>query len=402
MRVRHSVSVWCLAVAVSSGLAACPAEDPNDGPGRDDDRAEGDAGPDNGDGGPDDGAPPVVVGSAPNGVLPPGTTSTTLAAFTNEPATCKFDTVDVDYDSMASMFSGSDTTHTTEIGGLADGVIAVQFVRCEDLSGNAAAQSAVVSFRVAGGVANILWSDDIQGTSDSLGFDGFGVEHPVGTSVSFSDASGANLSRETDPLGGGGFAMRHFGVFDEGGARAQAGLYGDATPELGMQAAQPEGVWVAQEWYFPAAMDAGGDPYPWLSVWDWHSISAQRTNRWATSPALMLARDGSMELELVWGGPSHAINGNPVRSTIAMPVGRWFDIEMHYEWVDTQSGTIQVWIEGELAIEQTGVQTRAADHAIVETYMKFYGSTQGGTAWEPTPTLKYTRNVRIAGERIWR
>ncbi|HZY02759.1 MAG TPA: hypothetical protein VFF02_04615 [Anaeromyxobacteraceae bacterium] len=49
-----------------------------------------------------------------------------------------------------------------------------------------------------------------------------------------------------------------------------------------------------------------------------------------------------------------------------------------------------------------GVQTRAASHQVVETYVKFYGSTQGGTPWVPTPSLRYTRNVRVADGRIWR
>jgi len=256
------------------------------------------------------------------------------------------------------------------------------------------------------GVApTILWHDAIQpGTDPLLGFSGFGVEHPIGTPVTASDASGANLSRVADPAGGGGWAMRHFGVFDAGGARAQAGLYGDANTVFGEQARRPEGVWVAQEWYFPHAVGAESDPYCWLAVWDWHSIDAgTRGNRWHTSPGLLVARDGSMRLELGWGGPAYDINGDAIRSTIAMPVGRWFDVEMHYQWVASRTGTIQVWIDGQLALEQRNVQTRAASHGVVETYMKWYGSTQdAGCAWGPTPVLKYTRNVRVAGERIWR
>jgi hypothetical protein len=75
---------------------------------------------------------------------------------------------------------------------------------------------------------------------------------------------------------------------------------------------------------------------------------------------------------------------------------------MHYVWADTPSATLTVWIDGQLALEQSGVQTRASSSQIVETYLKFYGSTQGRGAWTPTPSLKYTRNLRIAGERIWR
>ncbi len=254
------------------------------------------------------------------------------------------------------------------------------------------------------GDPTILWRDDIQGTSALMGFDGFGVQHPIDTTVPPADANGANLSRVPDPLGDGS-AMRHFGVFDAGGARSQAGLYGDVNRVFGEQARSPEGVWVAQEWYFPEAIGARGDPYCWISVWDWHAIDVgTRGNRWHTSPGLLIARDGSMRLQLVWGGPAAGVNGGEgPTSTIAMPVGRWFDIEMHYEWVDTPTGTIQVWIDGQLALEQRNVQTRASSHAVAETYMKFYGSTQGAHGpWSPTPTLKYTRNVRVAGERIWR
>jgi hypothetical protein len=116
----------------------------------------------------------------------------------------------------------------------------------------------------------------------------------------------------------------------------------------------------------------------------------------------MLAQDGSMRVQFNWGGPAGNINKASPYSTIALPVGRWFDIEMHYVWADTPSATLTVWIDGQLVLEQSGVQTRASSSQIVETYLKFYGSTQGRGAWTPTPSLKYTRNLRIAGERIWR
>jgi hypothetical protein len=116
----------------------------------------------------------------------------------------------------------------------------------------------------------------------------------------------------------------------------------------------------------------------------------------------MLAQDGSMKVRWEWGGPANSINKTSALSAMAMPVGRWFDVEVHYVWADSPTATITMWIDGQLAIEQSGVQTRASSHTILETYMKFYGSTQGHGPWTPTPSLKYTRNIRIAGERIWR
>jgi hypothetical protein len=254
----------------------------------------------------------------------------------------------------------------------------------------------------AGTGPRILWTDKIQSNVPPWGLDGYGTEHPVGTEVTPSDSNGANFSVVPDPLGGAGLAIRHFAVFDTGGARSQGGLYGDVNTIFGNQAKKPEGIWVAQEWYFPEAISAGGDPYCWINLWDWHSINADRGNRWHTSPGLMLARDGSMRVVWEWGGPAANINQNSKYSSVAMPVGRWFDIEMHYVWSDTPTATLSLWIDGELVLEQSGVQTRDSSHQVVETYLKFYGSTQGRGPWVPTPSLKYTRNVRVAGERIWR
>jgi hypothetical protein len=305
---------------------------------------------------------------------------------------------------MTGALLAAGTTHTAALTGLESGTTYTLYIRCADGSGNTAPSSYPATFRIAASVPTILWRDDIQGASALFGFDGIGVEHPIGTPVTPADGSGANLSRVANPLPGGGHAVRHFGTFDEGGSRAQAGLYGDVNTVFGEQAKRPEGVWVAQEWYFPAAIDANDDPWCWISVWDWHSIDAgTRGNRWHTAPGILVARDGSMRLELVWGGDAGGINGGGVASTLSMPVGRWFDVEMHYEWAATRSGTIQLWIDGALALEQRGVQTRSSTHRVVETYMKFYGSTQGAHGpWSPTPTVKYTRNVRVAGERIWR
>ena len=52
-------------------------------------------------------------------------------------------------------------------------------------------------------------------------------------------------------------------------------------------------------------------------------------------------------------------------STIPFPVGEWFDIEMYYQWT-TGTVTLYLWINGELALEQSGVQTRAASHGNYE------------------------------------
>ncbi|MEW6752788.1 MAG: heparin lyase I family protein [Candidatus Latescibacterota bacterium] len=247
----------------------------------------------------------------------------------------------------------------------------------------------------------MLWKEAIQSAGRPWGFSGIGVEHPIGTTVEPDDANGANLSRVSDPAGGTGYALRHFGTLDQGGSRSQLGIYGDVNTAFGRQAKTPEGVWVAQEWYFPEAVSAAGDRGSWVNLWDWHSVDADRRNRWHTAPGLMLARDGSMRVGWEWGAPARAVNPSSDLSTMTLPVGRWFDVEMHYVWSPSPTATLSLWVDGQLALEQHGVQTRAPSHAVVETYSKLYGSAQGRASWSPTPTVRYTRNLRVAGHRIW-
>lgn len=244
----------------------------------------------------------------------------------------------------------------------------------------------------------ILWRDSIQTGQRPWGFSGLATEYN-GAMVAPNDANGANISRVADPAGGPDYAMRHFAVFGNGGARSQAGLWSFANPAFAGQALSDEGVYVAQEWYFPAALNAGGHWAPWINVWDWHSMGPSGANRWHTSPGMFLARDGTMRFNLGWHS---GLSGNPTSawSTIPFPVGRWFDIEMYYKWT-TGPATLKVWIDGELALEQTVPRTRLGVHNVVETYSKFYGGAPTGTAWSPTPSVRYTRNVRVAGKRIW-
>lgn len=247
-------------------------------------------------------------------------------------------------------------------------------------------------------IAEILWTDDIQSGTWPFGFDCWQVEHPIGTQVDPADSNGANLSHVPDPLGIGGYAIRHFGRFDNGGARSQTGLWSFTNPVFGAQVTSPEGIFVAQEWFFPDTLSADNHNWPWLSPWDWHSTEPGGSNRWYSCPGILLAKDGSMRVRFEWGNTG---GFNPVSdySTIGLPVGEWFDIEMYYQWTYSTT-TISLWINGELALEQSGVQTCDPAHTNVEMYVKFYGNDQGATPWDPTPSIRYTRNVRIGNSRI--
>jgi hypothetical protein len=353
-----------------------------------------------------DTTPPVLSNGAPSGTLPAGTTSTTLSVTTNEAATCKWGTTaSTSYSSMTNTFATTGgTSHSTPLTGLVNGEVYNRYVRCRDASGNASTSSTLVSFSVGSTPsAGILWHDSLQTGSWPYGFDELLTDYPGDDdedSCPPDDANGANLSRVDNPGPGGGYALRHFATFDEPGARSEAGLWSFDNEIFGAQAKSAEGIYVAQEWFFPTAMSAGGDDDAWINLWDWHSTGNGGANRWHTSPGLMLAEDGSMRVKWEWGGPAEAINSGTGLSSIALPVGEWVDVEMYYKWT-TGRTTMYLWINGELALQMPNVQTRASSHTIVEMYSKWYGSTQGGHPWEPTPSVRYTRNLRISNARIW-
>ena len=88
---------------------------------------------------PPDTTPPVRSNGAPSGVLPAGTTQTSLSLATGENAVCRYaTTAGVTYDSMPNTFTTTGgTAHATTVSGLIDGGSYSYFVRCQDTSGNA-------------------------------------------------------------------------------------------------------------------------------------------------------------------------------------------------------------------------------------------------------------------------
>jgi hypothetical protein len=243
-----------------------------------------------------------------------------------------------------------------------------------------------------------LWTDSIQDScaAPPYGFSQIQLERPIGQSVDGSDE--VDLVRVDNPDGGSGFALKHTATFDnQGGSRSQAGIYSFANATFDQLIRSSSGVYIAAEWFFPEKITARDnlDGVPWVNLWDFHSVGSGE--RWDTQPGLMLAEDGSMKVKWNW----RAENPDTAWSEVSLPVGEWFDVEMHYVW-SSSCATLSFWVNGELVLEQQGVKTRGSNHSSVETYMKFYGSANGGNDWDPEPSVKYMRNVRMSASRIWR
>ena len=100
---------------------------------------------------PPDTTPPIRLNGSPSGVLPQGTTQTTISLDTNEDATCRYATTPgVDYGSMAGIFDTSGgRTHSSLVTGLSDGATFSYYVRCEDAVGNQNPGDFLIEFTVS-------------------------------------------------------------------------------------------------------------------------------------------------------------------------------------------------------------------------------------------------------------
>jgi len=89
---------------------------------------------------------PIILSKSPSGIIT--SSSATLQVITNEDATCKYDSVNTNYDSMAKTFEiTGETTHTQNLIDLGDGTHNY-YVRCKDSFGYKMDISTVISFTV--------------------------------------------------------------------------------------------------------------------------------------------------------------------------------------------------------------------------------------------------------------
>ena len=98
-----------------------------------------------------DTAAPILSGGSPSGVLPAGTTQTTLGLATNENAACRYaTTAGVDYSSMPNVFTTTGgLVHAATVSGLVNGGNYVFYARCADSSNNATTSDYAISFGVS-------------------------------------------------------------------------------------------------------------------------------------------------------------------------------------------------------------------------------------------------------------
>ena len=139
-----------------------------------------------------DNTAPAVVSYGPTDTVT--SSSTTFRVTTNENATCRYDTEDVNYTNMSNAFTGSGKNHTATLSSLSTGTY-TYYVKCNDTAGNvnetpytatitvSIEDSTISSFGVGGG-GSILDSD-----TKTVSFSMITSENPVSIS-SFSSSIG--------------------------------------------------------------------------------------------------------------------------------------------------------------------------------------------------------------------
>ncbi len=121
-----------------------------------------------------DTTPPVLSGGQPTGVLPSGTSQTTLSLTTDESAMCRYaTTAGVGYASMTNAFSTTGgAAQSTVVTGLADGGNYSYYVRCQDSAGNADSDDFVITFSVNTAGSNGSGTSVFSGVEDPLSENG--------------------------------------------------------------------------------------------------------------------------------------------------------------------------------------------------------------------------------------
>lgn len=93
--------------------------------------------------------PPALSNGSPSGVLPNGTTSTTISVTTNENATCRYSVLPGRaYSSMSVFDTTGGTSHSHSVSGLQDSYSYSYYIKCQDGSSNTNQFDYTVSFNV--------------------------------------------------------------------------------------------------------------------------------------------------------------------------------------------------------------------------------------------------------------
>jgi len=180
-------------------------------------------------------------------------------------------------------------------------------------------------------------------------------------------------------------------------------------------------VWFYAEYYYPHPIVGNG----WLGTWG-AAISNPNPpyDRLQTNPGLNFATAGGTDNGTFSGNNRVLFAWNSLRGVrsnfsamaaippgsanyVGLPVGQWFEMEFMYVrsgW-NVADGAMQLWIDGELVIDEQNVITYGTNffdtgapqtnYTNFEALWNWYGSPSDGS-WNPQSPRHYTRNAQVA------
>jgi hypothetical protein len=252
--------------------------------------------------------------------------------------------------------------------------------------------------------------EQVPGNSAPWGWDDLVAEAPWGNVVQHNpptgpnDSLGASIGRVLASTfgGGSGYAIRHYLHHNSSvrGARAQSSLYDAGRTALQTMMTSGNHFYVYEEYFIPVLFTISGNQ-EYFSFNDFHCVGS---SRWHTNPGLMLKRKqtGEMYFETNWNG---APNSN-VSSTMELPVGQWFGMEIQYKWTYSTDCDYKIWISDAggdnavLALNNPGCFTIDGSHdGHLEFYSKAYCSSDTPAVYSINDNELYKRNCKIRDAR---
>lgn len=150
--------------------------------------------------------------------------------------------------------------------------------------------------------------------------------------------------------------------------------------------------------YFPAKYTAGYGG--WLNLIQWKSVMATQND-----PFFILGVNNynklGMPLTLTWWpglkieGPYPGQSGGRTwTSSLELPVGRWFNLEVRYLSAGDFTGAIQVWQDGVEIFNLNGIKTRYSDGTTQWSVNNY------GYNLSPSPVVIYMDDAAISTTRV--
>jgi Concanavalin A-like lectin/glucanases superfamily len=340
---------------------------------------------------------PIPSNGSPEGLLPSGTTATTLSLETDVDATCRYSlqpgTV---FGSMPYTFATTgSTTHSTPVNGLTDGGSYLYYVRCMSTTGDLNSADFVVSFAVAevppppsitpvaaynfdegggpmladysgnsnhGTVSGAAWTT--QGRyGGALSFDGVNDWVTVANSATLSLSTGMTLEAWVYPTANGGGSWRNI-VIKERASGEVYNLYSNTE-------ANRPAVYVVRASQPGSAIELRGSSQLPVNAWTHLAATFDGTT-------LRMFRNG-----VQFG--SRAVSGPLLTSTGPLQIG---GNSLWGEFFQGRMDDLRIYNRALTAAEVLADMSAPVEGALVDTIpaFRFSGYPSGTLAWGTTQT----------------